>query len=287
MKTLLEVLEATQAFFARKGLIEPRREAERLLMGLMQIDRLQMYCQADRPLEEPELQRLRNGVERRGQREPLAYIMGRVPFFGLEIEVNPSVLIPRFETEFLVDHVVKELQRRPVESSLRLLDLCTGSGCIALALKSALPWAEVNASDLSADAVQTARSNGQRLGLEVEWRCGDLADPWLNGQSRGAPFDVVVANPPYVAQSWREQLEPEVRREPELALFAEAEGMGIYERLAVQLPQLVRPGGVMWLEIGFDQGEKVQRLFAPQGRGTLLRDLEGRDRFFRLEVEGP
>jgi release factor glutamine methyltransferase len=286
MKTLLEVLRASQRYLCDRQVPEPRREAEQLLMRVLEKSRLDLYCAADVPLEETELQKLRVALERRGRREPLAYILGEVEFSGLVLKVDSRVLIPRFETELLVEHVIRAAQAlgpRGDGMPRRLLDLCTGSGCIALAIKKALPNWEVCASDLSTDALSVARANGQRLGLDVQWRQGNLAEPWLGE----APFDLLVSNPPYVSESWRDRLEPEVGQEPELALFAGDEGMDVLEKLAVMTPRLVGRGGQIWLEIGFDQGEKITKTFASLGSGTLLQDLEMRDRFFRLEVEGP
>ena len=286
MKTLTEVLRASQCYLEVRRVPDPRREAEQLLMGLLGYNRLDLYCAGDLPLEEPELQKLREALERRGRREPLAYILGEVEVAGIRVKVDRRVLIPRFETELLIEHVresARNYKPKPDGSPRRLLDLCTGSGCIALSLKSALPDWQIFASDLSPDALAVAEDNGRRLGLPVEWRLGDLDQPWR----AAPPFDLVVSNPPYVSEAWRGRLEPEVGEEPELALFAGVEGMAIFERLALVTPQLLAPGGQLWLEIGFDQGEKVQRTFAPLGSGTLLQDLEMRDRFFRLEVEGP
>lgn len=286
MKTLLEVLRGSQRYLADRQVPDPRREAEQLLMGVLGYSRLDLYCAADAPLEELELQKLRVALERRGRREPLAYILGEVEFAGIQVRVDARVLIPRFETELLVEHVSRAAAAygpKPDGSPRRLLDLCTGSGCIALGLKHALPGWQICASDLSEEALAVAQDNGQRLGLAIDWRQGNLAEPW----QAEAPFDLVVSNPPYVSESWRGRLEPEVRVEPELALFAGLEGMDVLEKLALMTPQLLAPGGQLWLEIGFDQGEKVKKTFASLGSGTLLQDLEMRDRFFRLEVEGP
>jgi release factor glutamine methyltransferase len=253
MKTVIEVLKLAQSF------LHSRRDAEDLLSHVLKMNRLDVYLHHDRPMEEEELAVLRELVKRRASGEPIAYLIGQVSFAGLTLKVDRRVLIPRPETEELVAQVLK---RSPQGT---LLDLCTGSGCIGLALKRARPELKVILSDLCAEALEVARANS--AGFEVEILQGDFLAPL-----QGRHLDWIVSNPPYVADF--AALPPSVRDfEPRLALEG---GLLYYERLAKERPPNVK----LFLEIGADQGEAVRKIF---GTGEILKDSFGRDRFFTLE----
>ena len=209
---LLDILENTSRFFASKGLENARLQAELLLAAVLGVKRLDLYLQFERPLHTSEVDRYREYVRQRLQRVPVQYITGVAAFRHLELAVTPAVLIPRPETEVLVD-VALEL----LPEGGRVLDLCCGSGAVALSLAQETTSAEVVAADVSAAALEVAKANGQRCGLaeRVEWHCGDLFAP-LRGTE---PFDLVAANPPYVRRDDLAQLAPEIRDyEPHLAL---------------------------------------------------------------------
>ncbi|MFZ4099537.1 MAG: peptide chain release factor N(5)-glutamine methyltransferase [Chlamydiia bacterium] len=279
MPPLRRRLKEIEAQLRQAGIPHADQEAARLLRAFSSMTPLDWTDPAHPGLSPEQEARLQVALVRRCQREPLAYILGSVPFMGLELEIDERTLIPRPETELLVEHVIQDLKARQVARP-QILDLCTGSGCIALSLADRLPQAHVAASDLSPEALDLSRKNGQRLGLEVEWRCGDLLAPW-----QGRSFDLLVCNPPYIARKeWEGRLDPEVQREPALALYGGEDGLLFYRRLAAELPAVLAQKAMIWLEIGFDQGNQVKEIFASLGRGKVWSDWSGQDRFFQLEV---
>lgn len=239
-----------------------RREAEELLAHVLGCRRMALYMQWDRPVDEAEAALFLGLVKRRKGGEPIGYLIGEVPFYGAQIRVDRRVLIPRPETELLVDLVA---QQKPVGT---LVDLCTGSGCIAIALKKKFPELRVIGVDLSEEALAVARENGQKNGVEVEWRQGDFLEA-----VKGEKVDFLVSNPPYVTEGEWEALDPSVRDfEPKMALVG---GLSFYERLRGWQ-------GKFFLEIGASQGAEIQKMFPGS---TLHRDWTGRDRFISLEAE--
>src|SRR5262245_11564040 len=211
-------------------------------------------------------------VERRASREPLHYIVGHREFWGLDFEVTPAVLIPRPETELLVEAT---LARVPPAGAATIADLCTGCGCVAIAIAHDRPDARVIATDISEEALAVARRNARRLGVgdRVEMLRGDLAQPFET------ICDVVVANPPYVVAGARAALQPEVRdHEPGVALFGGDDGLRLVERLILEAPARIRSGGWLIFEFGFGQDEHVEQMIAASPALTLTgfaRDLQG------------
>ncbi len=259
---LLDILENTSRFFASKGLENARLQAELLLAAVLGVNRLDLYLQFERPLHTSEVDRYREYVRQRLQRVPVQYITGVAAFRQLELTVTPAVLIPRPETEVLVD-VALEL----LPESGRVLDLCCGSGAVALSLAQEAAAAEVVAADVSAAALEVAKANGQRCGLagRVEWQCGDLFTPLRDIE----PFDLVAANPPYVRRGDLAQLAPEVRDyEPHLALDGGEDGLVYYRRIAQEAADFIRPGGYLLLEVGDGQSAAVEGLLARSARLT-------------------
>lgn len=277
MRSVEELLRLSTQFLEGRGVRRARREAEEILSCALGMRRLDLYLQFDRPLESGEVDRCREALRRRGEGEPAQYIAGWVDFFGCEIAVGPGILIPRPETEQLVDRIAKEI------STGRLLDLCCGSGCIGIALARRHPELQVTLVDISPIAVEYAQRNAQRNGVEVEVLCGDLTQP-----VKGRLFDWVVSNPPYIAEGEYAGLQREVRDwEPHNALVSGATGLEFYRRLEHELPQVMREGGRVWLEIGAAQGEEIAKIFSksPWCRGEVATDWAGRNRFFSLEME--
>ena len=253
---LLDILEETSRFFAARGLENARLQAELLLAAVLEIKRLDLYLQFERPLHTEEVDAYRNYVRQRVQRVPVQYILGATAFRELELTVTPAVLIPRPETEVLVD-VALEL----LPTGGRALDLCCGSGAIALSLKRELAEVAVVATDISQAALAVARANGASCELEIEWLSGDLFAA-VEGD-----FDLVVSNPPYVKSGDLDRLEPEVRdHEPRLALDGGADGLDCYRRIAHQASDHIRPGGYLLLEVGDGQSAEVEKLLAEVGR---------------------
>ena len=256
---LLDILENTSRFFASKGLENARLQAELLLAAVLGVKRLDLYLQFERPLHRSEVDRYREYVRQRLQRVPVQYITGVAAFRHLELTVTPAVLIPRPETEVLVD-VALEL----LPEGGRVLDLCCGSGAVALSLAQEAA-AEVVATDVSAAALEVAKANAERCGLaeRIEWHCGDLFAPLRDI----APFDLVAANPPYVRRSDLAQLAPEVRDyEPHLALDGGEDGLAYYRRIAQEAADFIRPGGHLLLEVGDGQSAAVEDLLARSER---------------------
>ena len=261
---LLDILENTSRFFASKGLENARLQAELLLAAVLGVKRLDLYLQFERPLHRSEVDRYREYVRQRLRRVPVQYITGVAAFRHLELAVTPAVLIPRPETEVLVE-VALEL----LPEGGRVLDLCCGSGAVALSLAHEAAAAQVAAADVSAAALAAAKANGLRCGLaeRVEWHCGDLFAPL----SSAAPFDLIAANPPYVRRGDLAQLAPEVRDyEPQLALDGGEDGLAYHRRIAQEAADFMRPGGYLLLEVGDGQSAAVADLLTRSERLTAV-----------------
>jgi len=263
--TILKILQWTAAYFRDKGVESPRLDAELLLSATLGMDRVSLYVNFERPLDADELTRYRGKVRRRADREPLQYILGETEFWSLSFSVNPSVLIPRADTEVLVEEALKR-----INGCASVLDIGTGSGAIAVALAHEKPQLRVTALDCSEQALEVARGNARRNGVAERVTClaGDL-----NSLPPG-PFEMIVSNPPYIPSRDWEQLMPEVRdHEPRLALDGGDDGLEAYRRIAVQAAKVLPPGGWLLVEVGIDQAKVVNALFRAAG----LTDLEQRD----------
>jgi release factor glutamine methyltransferase len=282
VKTIEEVLNLSTQFLEEKGIARPRRLVEDLLSHCLKLSRLEIYMQFDRPLVESELQLLRTLVKRSAQFEPLAYLLGEVSFYNCRFLVSPAVLIPRPETEILLDHVVKELKGQDLTSK-KAWDLCCGSGCLGIGLKKALSELEVTLSDLSAEALAIAQKNSELNQVEVSFKQGDLLFPF-----KGEKVDVVMCNPPYISEADFQKLDPHVRlHEPRMALVGGYTGLEFYVRLAKELPAYLNPGAKVFFEIGYDQGERMGEIFNATCWKTkrVEKDWAGKDRFFFLEMQ--
>lgn len=247
--------------FRAKGIENPRLDAELLVAHALRITRTQIIIDAMRPLDGPELAQLRELVKRRRSREPIAYLRGEREFHGLPFRVDPRVLIPRPDTETLVDVALE--RTRHLSMSLRLADLCTGSGCVAIAIARERPTAKVFATDVSEAALAVARENAARLGAyNVAFRAGDL----FAALAAGTRLDAVVANPPYIASAEIATLMPDVRDfEPRLALDGGEDGLALVRRIVDDAPTWLEPGGLLALEIGAGEAEATRALFAAAG----------------------
>jgi release factor glutamine methyltransferase len=256
--TLGEVLRRSTAHLESRGSRTPRLDAELLLGHALGLGRVALYTGFDRPLSERELDACRALVARRARREPVAYILGTWGFRDLELAVDARVLVPRPETELLVDRCLRLLEGVPEP---RVLDVGTGSGAVALAVAGERAGAAVVGVDSSAAALEVARANGDRLGLHVEWVESDL----LAGVA-GRRFHLVASNPPYVSAAEVAGLDPEVREwEPRAATVAGETGLEVIERLVAAAPAALEPGGALALEVGAGQAEAVADLLARAG----------------------
>lgn len=276
MITVLEVVQKTTEFLVGKGVDSARLNAELLIGHALGLKRMQLYLQFERVLTEPELEKIRPLVKRRSQREPLQYIVGDTEWSGVKLKVDKRALIPRPETELLVERVVDRLSAPP----LRILDLGTGSGAIALALAKRYENAAVTAVDASEAALALATENAKALGLEdrVLFKKSD----WYADLPSEEPYDLIVSNPPYLTADETAAAEPEVRvHEPVSALTAADEGLADLRVIIAGARGYLVPGGLLALETGIAQHAELARLLAAAGfTGVeLLRDLTDRDRF--------
>jgi release factor glutamine methyltransferase len=273
--TIRKVLTWTAQHFEKRQVDSPRLTAEVLLAYALKITRVKLYVDLDRPLDKEELASYRALIERRSAGEPTQYLTGVREFYNRSFKVDARVLIPRPETELLVEAALRAL---PKEAPGRALDVCTGSGCIAVSLAAERPQAEVVATDLSAEACALARENAQALGVADRLTVlhGDLFAPLPPGPT----FDLVVSNPPYVATGELAGLAPEVKREPRLALDGGPDGLAVIRRVVEGARGVLRPGGLLALEIGDQQGPAVQALLQGAGyeNARVEKDLQRHDR---------
>lgn len=271
--TILKVLQWTQKRFAERGLRTPRLDAEVLLAHLLRRDRVSLYTHFDQPLAKEELGAFRELIKRRLGGEPVAYLVGKQEFWSLSFAVDPRVLIPRPETEGLVEAVLSLLAGRAAPT---VADIGTGSGAIAVAVAHERPDARVLAVDRSAEALAVARENALAHGAAVEFLEGDLLAP-LSGRG---PFDVIASNPPYIAEGDFPSLPPEVRREPRGALLSGPDGLDAIRRLVADAKSLLAPGGALALEVGAGQAQAVASLLTAGGYLAIeaKKDLAGIER---------
>ncbi|MEO8426432.1 MAG: peptide chain release factor N(5)-glutamine methyltransferase [Verrucomicrobiota bacterium] len=258
--TVLEIIQRSAQFLAKKGVDSPRLQIELLLAHVLQMPRLQLYLNFDRRLTTNELERVRNLVKRRGQREPLQHILGSTSFCGLEIAVDPNVLIPRPETELLAERAWSFLNSRAAGGAPSALDFGTGSGCLAIALAMKCPEAKIYALDISPGALSVARQNAVRhtVAERIQFFEGDGFSA-LPASSR---FDLIAANPPYIPSTAIDALQLEVRDyDPRVALDGGEDGLDFFRRLAAEAAAHLNPGGRMMLEFGDDQGDALRKLF--------------------------
>lgn len=308
--TVLKVLQWTADYLSLKGVENGRRDAELLLGDTLGLDRVGLYLNFDRPLEAGELIDFRSRVARRARREPVQYILGRTEFWSLPLRVTPDVLIPRPDTELLVEEALKRLPAKwradsagrvlddigrfipptyeelhpPSEklqplsgAAARVLDVGTGSGALAIALAHERPEAAVTAIDISPAALAVASANARDNGVaeRIAFIVGDL------GELPAGPFDLIVANPPYIPSRDLAALMPEVRDfEPRLALDGGADGLDAYRAMARQSGSILVEGGWMLVEVGIDQAADIRELFVRAGLAEVFtaRDLAGIER---------
>jgi release factor glutamine methyltransferase len=260
--TIIDLVKWGTEFFEGKGIESARLNIELLLCDVLKIDRMTIYTQFDKPVAKQELARLKEFVKRRAAREPLQYIIGSQNFCGLDFVVNKSVLIPRPETELLVEKVIDSGKNTKL-STPRILDIGTGSGCIALTLGHNIPNALITAVDYENAALEVARENAKKLQIKnVEFVQSDI----LKNLLESTPYDIIVSNPPYIDHAEYGQSQPEVLEyEPKSALTEYADGLTYYLSFAEIFKELLTDRGQFFLEIGYGQESDILKLFREAG----------------------
>ncbi len=244
---VISILKVTEEYFSKKGIETPRLDAEVLLAHLLGMSRVELYLNFDRPLSEEEVNSYRELVRRRGRREPVAYITGHREFYGHDFIVTRDVLIPRPETETLVD-VAKDLIKNYIEAGTppRVLELGTGSGAVVITLALEFPEVEFRATDVKENILRVARENAEKHGVKnVEFKISNLC-----GACRENFFDIIIFNPPYISRDEFRNLQPELKYEPEIALIAPEGGNYFYRRILEDGKRYLRERGYLVLEIG-------------------------------------
>jgi release factor glutamine methyltransferase len=290
--TVGELLRRATGYLAEKGLPTPRLDAEVLLAWTLGGDRVRLYVEYDRPLTPDEVGRYRELIGRRAKRVPVALLRGFKEFFALPFTVSPAVLIPRPETESLVQEVLgwlagqgAEERSRAAQTRWTVADLATGSGCVGVTVAKCAPAVRVVATDRSREALAVAEMNAARHGVadRVRFLAGDGLAPLLAAGWAGK-LDVLAANPPYIPSATVDQLGQDVAYEPRLALDGGPDGLRFYRDWVPQAGRLLRPGGLLALEIGHDQGAAVTGLVEATGEFgevRVIQDHGGRDRVVR------
>jgi release factor glutamine methyltransferase len=278
--TPLRLIAWTQGFFAKGGVDAPRLTAEILLGHALSCDRVRLYLDFDKPLGAPELAAFRELVRRRAAGEPTAWLTGRREFLGHAFRVDPRVLVPRPETELVVESAIALLPRKGT-----LLDLCTGSGCVAITAALARPDARVVATEISPEAMRVARENAAALGAPVDFLEGDLYAP-LPPDLR---FDLIVSNPPYVPSGEIGGLSREVRREPRIALDGGKDGLDVIRRIVSCAPSRLRPDGLLVMEMHETHAEPLPALCLAAGfaEAVVHRDLAALPRWVVARLPAP
>ncbi|MEI7699867.1 MAG: peptide chain release factor N(5)-glutamine methyltransferase [Planctomycetia bacterium] len=283
--TVQRILEWTAGFLKQKGVESPRLEAELLLAFARKCARIRLYTDFTELLSEEQRTVMRELVQRRAKREPLAYLVGTKEFYGRGFDVGPGVLIPRPETETLVDVC---LERIPTAASLHILEVGFGSGCISITIARQRPLCRLTATDISAAAMAVASGNVQKLEVadRVLLKAGDCLEPLLNTQER---FDGLVSNPPYIRDDERDSLQPEISaHEPSEALFAGLDGLDVVRKIIRQAPLVLRPGAFLALELDPSQCSEVAGMLSEGGftGARIHQDMAGLDRIVEATFHG-
>jgi release factor glutamine methyltransferase len=282
MKTLGEILTISAGFLKEKKCPRFRRGAEELIAHVLKLKRLDLYMLFDRPVQEAELETLRAFLKRAAKGEPVEYIIGEVLFYHCQLSIGPGVLIPRPETEILVDLACRMLRTVDLHQKIAW-DVCTGSGCIGIAVKKACPDLCISLSDISEKALEIVAMNACKNDVQMEFLKGDLLAPF-----DGRKADFIFCNPPYISSEEFLTLDPSVKDyEPSEALIGGDDGLSFYRRLENELPSYLNPQAKIFLEIGRDQGASVLNIFSRKGwkNRRVEKDWAGHDRFFFLEFE--
>jgi release factor glutamine methyltransferase len=279
--TISKLLNWITDYLTSKKVDSPRLSAELLLSDVMAMKRIELYMHFDKPVEQAKLDTLRGLVKRAGESEPIGYLVGRTEFYSIEMAVCKDCLIPRPETETLVERAIEFLRTRT--GSQYVLDLCTGCGCIAITIAKNYPDVKVIATDISDAALSVAAQNVEKhkLSEKITLLSGDLFEPIIR-QLDAPAFDLIVSNPPYVSEPEFEKLDKNVKDyEPHLALRGGFDGLAVYRRIADQVNNFLKPDAALMMEIGYAQGTAIRHKLEQTGLFASIaieRDLSNNDR---------
>jgi release factor glutamine methyltransferase len=279
--TIQKLLNWITGYFTEKNMDSPRLSAQLLLGHVLELARIELYTHFDKTVGADQLDKLHDLVKRCSDNEPLAYLIGRTEFYSLDIKVTPDCMIPRPETELLVEKAIDFLRTR--EGKQFVCDLCTGSGCIAVAIAKNCPNAHIVATDICDSALSVAAENvaNHNLAGRITLLCGDLFAPIIEGLDN-TEFDLIVCNPPYVSSAEFEVLDRNIRDyEPKHALYAGADGLDIYRRITERVDEFLKPDSALILEIGYAQGPSVRELLEQTGifaEIKIEKDTQNNDR---------
>ncbi len=287
---IIDIINWGSQYLKSKGIDEARLTIELMLCHILKCRRIDLYIDFERPLTKTELEELRNIIKRRIKKEPLQYIIGKTEFMGLEFKINPDVLIPRPETEILVEKTIETIKKEfPDKTIVKVLDIGTGSGNIAISIAKFLgEKVQVLGIDLSGKAIQTAEENAKLNNVEnVKFICFDLFDADFENKFKNQ-FDIVVSNPPYIPTEEFETLQDEIKNyEPRIALTDEADGLSFYRRLADLSRKIISNRGFILSEIAYNQAEKVKEFFKRAGYEEIktFKDYLGFERVIKIKVQ--
>lgn len=268
--TIIKILDWTKQYFADRGVENPRLDAEVLLCAVLQCERIKLYMDFERPLTGAELSQYKNYVARRGQHEPLAYILGEKEFMRNSFKVTSATLVPRPETELLVESLIKAAQGLKADGDVKILDIGTGSGAIIVSLLDYLPNAKGVGVDISVDALIVAEENSRRIG--VRERAGFIQSDLFSRIPADKKFDIIVSNPPYIPAADIAGLAKDVQKEPRGALDGGADGLDFYRRIISEAMDHMADEGILAFEVGINQAQVVAELCRKAGfKATAIR----------------
>lgn len=268
--TIIKILDWTKQYFTDRGVENPRLDAEVLLCAVLQCERIKLYMDFERPLTGTELSQYKNYVARRGQHEPLAYILGEKEFMRNSFKVTPATLVPRPETELLVESLIKAAQGLKADGDVKILDIGTGSGAIIVSLLDYLPNAKGVGVDISVDALIVAEENSRRIG--VRERAGFVQSDLFSRIPVDKKFDIIVSNPPYIPAADIAGLAKDVQKEPRGALDGGADGLDFYRRIISEAMDHMADEGILAFEVGINQAQVVAELCRQAGfKATAIR----------------
>lgn len=282
MNNILYILKNASAFLENEGIKNAKISAEYLLCHCLKINKNDLYLNWDKLISENDEKKFNEFVSRRAKNEPLDYILGEVNFYGCKFLVNSNVLIPRQETEILVDSITNLLSKEDVNNKI-LFDICTGSGCIGISLKKKFNNLKVYLSDISKKALNVAKKNSEINNVEVFLKNGDFLKPFINLKA-----DYIVCNPPYVSEEEYLILDDDVRNyEPKRALVAKDKGLEFYKKIEKEIFNFLNPKAKLFFEIGYAQKDDILNIFSAKKwkNPKVIQDFSHKNRFFFVEIE--